>query len=431
MGLAFRWRSFRVFMAGSFVSWAGDWMDLAALNWAVLTLTGSPLALGLINACRLVPVFALSLPAGVLADRHDRRKLLMALQAGVMVLTFVVGGLVAVRAPFWLFAVTVTVRSVLAAMTPPVRNALVSNLVPAVALPSAVASQTAVMNLARIVGPAVAGLLLVLLPMEGVFFLNGASFALVLLTLAVLRPEAREPVRGGGRVGADVREALTYVRQTPAIQSLLVLAVVPMVFGFPYSALMPLFARDLLGLGPEGFGLLLSAAGVGALGGSVWLALRRRGLEGAGRWLVLSVLAFGLALLGFVAAPGFVLAAAAVFFVGLSSQVYRTMSRITLQVEVPDRLRGRILSVALMDRGLIPLGAVLLGAVAEWAGTVWAGSVMGGGCIVVTLGMLAVRRQIWHIGAVVSPAESARRCGPIRSRGGTWFRCAAWFRGRS
>jgi MFS family permease len=394
---ALRSPSYLLFLAGSFVSWVGDWMDLAALNWVVLQLTGSALDLGLINACRLVPVFALSVPAGVLADRHDRRQLLIALQVGLMGLTFAVGYLVAIRAPFGLFALAVTARAVLAAMVPPVRNVLVPDLVPPGALAHAIAGQMAVMNLARILGPAAAGTLLALVSMESVFWINGASFAFVLLTLTVVRAERpAEPARRAG-LGADVAEAIAYVKGNRAVRSLLVLAVVPMVFGFPYTVLMPLFARDLLGVGPAGFGGLLSAAAAGALAGSAWLVVRR-GVAGPGRWLVGSIIAFGLALLAFAAARSFLPAAVALFFAGLSSQVYRAMSRITLQVQVPAHLRGRILSIALMDRGFIPLGAVLLGGLAEWLGAFGVGVVMGSGCVAVTLAVLAVRPRIWHLG---------------------------------
>ena len=147
-------------MSGSFVTRVGDWMDLVALNWAVLQFTNSPLHLGIINACRLVPTFLLSIPAGILADRYDRRKLLIWLQIGMMLLTFCLGYLVEARQSFWLFAFIVTLRSMLAAMDPPIRNALIPNLVPQSSMASAIAINTMVINLSRIIGPAIAGALI-------------------------------------------------------------------------------------------------------------------------------------------------------------------------------------------------------------------------------------------------------------------------------
>jgi MFS family permease len=371
-------------------------MTWVALNWAVFELTGSALHLGLINACRMVPAFLLSVPAGVLADRSDRRRLLILLQVGIMPSTLCVGFLLAADSPFWLLAVVVTLRSGLMAVVIPVRNSLIPNLVPESQVASAVAVDTAVRNLSRIVGPAIAGTLLAVMEVEDVFWISGCSIVAVLLSLFVVRPESNRDAVSNKNMKADIQEAAVYVMNSPTVQSLLILAVVPMVFAFPYTAMMPLFAEDLLQLGPEGLGILLSVAAAGALVGSAWLSLGSE-TEGAGKWLVCSTIAFGLFLLLFMIAETLVTAAAMMFLVGLASSTYRTMSRVTLQTRVPDRLRGRILSIALMDRGLMPLGAILIGAVAEWAGTLWAGVVMGGGCVAVTLAVLAARRQIWSL----------------------------------
>jgi MFS transporter, DHA1 family, staphyloferrin A biosynthesis exporter len=388
-------RSFGIFAAGNLVSQAGEWMTLVALNWAVLEFTGSALYLGLINACRLVPAFLLSVPAGVLADRSDRRKPLILLQAGTMLSTFCIGYLLAADSPFWLLAVVVTLRSVLMAVVTPVRNALIPNLVPESQVASAVAIDSGVRNLSRIVGPAIAGTMLAVMEVADVFWISACSIVAVLLSLFVVHPESnRDAV--SNNIKADIQEAAVYVKNSPSVQSLLILAVVPMVFAFPYTTMMPLFAEDLLQLGPEGLGILLSVAAAGALVGSAWLSLGSE-TEGAGKWLVCSIIGFGLFLLLFMIAETLVMAAVMMFLVGLASTTYRTMSRVTIQTQVPDRLRGRILSIALMDRGLMPLGAILIGAVAEWAGPLCAGVVMGGGCIVVTLAVLAARRQIWSL----------------------------------
>ncbi len=370
-------------------------MTLVALNWAVLESTGSALYLGLINACRLIPAFVLSVPAGVLADRIDRRKLLMLLQAGTMLLTFCVGYLLAAASPFWLLAVAVTLRSILMAMVAPVRNSLIPDLVPEGQVASAVAVDSAVRNLSRILGPAIAGALLAVTEAADVFWIGGCSIVAVLLSLLVVRPRSSRDA-ASSNMRADIREAAVYVRNDRVVRSLLVLAVAPMVFAFPYTAMMPLFAEDLLRLGPEGLGILLSAAAAGALVGSAWLSLGRE-TGGAGRWLVCSTLSLGLFFLLFISTQTLTAASITVFLVGLASSTYRTTSRVALQTRVPDRLRGRIMSIALMDRGLMPLGAILIGAVAQWAGALWAGVVMGGGCVVVTLAVLAARREIWHL----------------------------------
>jgi MFS family permease len=165
-------------------------MTLVALNWAVLEFTGSALYLGLINACRMVPAFLLSVPAGVLADRSDRRKLLILLQAGTMLSTFCVGYLLAADSPFWPLAVVVTLRSVLMAMIIPVRNALIPNLVPESQVASAVAVDSGVRNISRIVGPAIAGTLLAVMEVADVFWISACSIVAVLLSLFVVHPES-------------------------------------------------------------------------------------------------------------------------------------------------------------------------------------------------------------------------------------------------
>ena len=393
---ALRSRTFNIFMAGSLVTRVGDWMDLVALNWAVLQFTNSPLYLGLVNACRLVPTFILSVPAGILADRYDRRRLLIWIQLGMMVLTFCLGYLVEAKQSFWCFVSIVTLRSMLAAMDPPIRNALVPELVTKSSMTSAIAINTTVIHLSRIMGPAIAGVLLTVTEMANLFYINAWGTLGVLFSLLMIRSHSFPNSDKKGGVKTTLREAADYVKSQPSVQSLLILAIVPMIFGFPYTTMMPLFARDLLQLGPKGLGMLLSVSSIGALVGTTWLSLGKA-IKGEGKWLIYSIMGFGLSLLLFIGTTNVFMAATSMFLVGLTSQIYRTMSRITLQMHVPNQLRGRIMSIALMDRGFIPLGAILIGAIASWAGTFWAGIVMGTGCIGITLLIVARRRQIWNL----------------------------------
>lgn len=393
---ALRSKAFRIFMSGSLITRVGDWMDLVALNWAVLQLTNSPIHLGIINACRLVPTFLLSIPAGILADRYDRRKLLIWIQIGIMLLTFCLGYLVEVKSPFWLFAFIVTVRSILAAMDPPIRNALIPNLVSQGSMASAIAINTMVINLSRMIGPAIAGVLMAIIGIAELFYINAWGTLGVLFSLLMIRTDSfsTHEKRKGGKT--TFGEAADYVKSHPSVQSLLILAIVPMIFGFPYTTMLPLFSRDLLNLGPGGFGILLSISSIGAIVGTTWLSLGKE-IKGAGKWLIYSIIGFGLSLLLLIGTTSLFVAGIAMFLIGLTSQTYRTLSRITLQMQVPERLRGRVLSIALMDRGFIPLGAILIGAIAAWKGTVWAGSVMGLGCIVTTLVIVIKKRQILNL----------------------------------
>jgi MFS family permease len=388
--------SFRTYLGGSLVASVGEWMDIVALNWATLQLTDSPMHLALINACRLVPVFLLSFPAGLLADRYNRRKLLIAIQTLVTLLTLGIGAILWMKMGFLAFAAVVALRSALMAMDPPVRNSMLPNLVEESAVPSAIALNTTVLNLSRIIGPATAGLLLTVIDPARIFFVSAATLAIELLCLCLIRMRPQTGASKPKMTKAGCAEAFAYIRRHPNVQSLLILAIVPMVFGFPYTSMMPLFAQDLYDLGPDGFGALLSVSAVGAIVGSFWLSLVGDRI-GSGKWLITSVIGFGISLISFMLMDSFFAASCAMFLVGLTSQTYRTLSRMTIQMEVPDHLRGRIMSIALMDRGFIPLGALLIGFVATHYGTLQAGLMMGCGCVLITLLMLGVRRQIWNI----------------------------------
>lgn len=397
---------YRAFMAGSLVGRIGDWLDLVALNWATLQLTNSPMHLALVNVCRLAPVFLLSVPAGILADRHDRRRLLMLIQVASAVLTLGLGLLIHRHAAFWLFALVVTLRACLSAMDAPVRNALLPNLAPPERMAQAVALNAAQMNLARVIGPALAGGMLAVAPAIWLFVLNAASCLFALASMAFVPATPRTPRKA--KAGGDLQEAVAFVLGAPTVQSLLILAIAPMVFGFPYTAMLPLFVRDLTGLGPTAFGALLTISAVGSLLGSSRLAVSADRQE-SGKWLILSLAGFGLSLGLFFCSKGWVPAAIAMFLVGLTSQTYRTLSRITLQAEIPDALRGRIMSIALMDRGFIPLGTLLVGAIAARFGSGWAGATMALGSLAVTAGIVLLRPEIWRLSPVASDGDQARQ----------------------
>jgi len=392
--------SYWIFMAGSLVSRIGDWMDLVALNWAVLTFTNSPFYLALINACRLLPVFVFSVPAGYLADRYDRRMLLILVQAAMMVMTMALATLIMVHGPVWSFALVVAVRSCIATMDPPIRQALIPALAPQGRMAGAIAMSQSQMNLARVIGPSISGGLLTVAPLPLVFWINAASSLAVLASLLVIRP--REAVASNKKRAfkAGTREALAYVSGRPVVGALILLSIAPMVFGFPYTSMMAMFARNLFHFNAAQMGGLVTASAVGAVIGSSVLSFGED-FKPSGILLAGSVAAFGASLLVFINSRGFVFAAIALVAVGIAAHAYRTLTRIALQLEVPDELRGRIMSVALMDRGFIPLGAMLISLIAQGCGVWWAGVFMGVGCLVSALLPLCFQRQF----AVLYPSK--------------------------
>ena len=380
-------------MAGTLVSRTGEWMDLVTLNWVALQMTNSPLHLGLINACRLVPTFLMSLPAGILADRYDRGQLLMLTQAASAALTLLLALVAANSASFWLFAGVVTLRAMASSMDAPIRSALIPQLVGPDQVSRAVALQSTLLSMSRILGPALGGILMGMLGAPAVFAISAGLIALALPLTAGLRSNTpRRPAASR----AGLSDALAYLKGEPLIQALMLLAIVPMIFGFPYTAMMPLFVRDVIGLGPQGLGILLSVTAIGALLGSGRLSVMGEGSH-AGRWLIVSLLAFGGSLMLLMQTRSLPAAALVMGLVGLTGQTYRTLSRISLQTRVPDHLRGRVMSIALMDRGFIPLGALLIGLIAGWAGAWTAGMAMGVGCIGITLLVLLRSRSLLRL----------------------------------
>lgn len=269
-------------------------------------------------------------------------------------------------------------------MEPVVRHALIPSLVAKESLPNAIAVNVAVWNLSRFIGPAVAGTLMLYMGPEMLILLNGLSTLAVLWSIWLL-PLTTDT--HGNHTMADkssgIRDAFRYIRSHPTVLSLLLLAVVPMVFAFPYTSLLSVFARDFLKVGPESCGALLSLSALGALTGSLYLSFGKP-VHRPGLWLLGSIVMFGLFLICFLFSFSFWQALASMFAAGLFSQIYRTMSRITLQMQIDDEFRGRLTSIALMDRGFIPLGALIFGAVAEWNSALMAGLAMAAGCMLFT-----------------------------------------------
>lgn len=386
--------SFRRFTYGSLLTRSADWMELTILNWVVYERTNSAFMLGLLNACRLIPVFMFSLPAGVLADRFSRQKILIinyfTLFLAGLTTAFVVDNEYSVTA----LLIVVALKSIFTTVETSVRNAFLSDLVEKSMLPSAISIQTTIINLARMTGPALAGLLLVYFPAGWMMYFVSAGSLIVLISLLFVEPLEKgqdwKPKAGK----KPMKSAWNYIKNEPKVQSILLIAIAPMVFGFPYTTMLPLFSKELFDLGPNGFGLLLSISSLGAIGASVMLS--NGSPNNPGRILILSSLSFGVLLTLFMLfKQSLIMIHLLMFMIGFASQYYRTLSRVILQLNVEEQFRGRVLSIALMDRGFIPLGALLTGAVGSLFGAMTAGLFMGIGCIFSTLVIAKARKDFW------------------------------------
>lgn len=385
--------TYRRFLYGSFFVRTADWMELTILNWVVYQWTSSAFALGALNACRLLPVFIFSPAAGSAADRFQRKHSLIILYSALFLMTVLMTFNIQDQSSFGMLTFIIVLKSILMSFEVPIRNAYLSDIVPVSMLTSAITLQTTCINVARMIGPALAGVLLASYHPALLLIYVSVGTLFVLLSLWTI-PQGEQHVNKRNHTHKSIRETWHYLKKEPAIPPILLLAIAPMIFGFPYTTMLPLLSDELMDTGSEGFGLLLSISSAGAIISTAVLSWRQPST--GGKWLILSSLGFGVSLILFTVFSHIkVLVFILIFLVGFSSQYYRTLSRVIVQLKAAEEHRGRILSIALMDRGYIPLGSILIGFVANTLGAYSAGLSMGIGTIVTTLIISQCNRRMW------------------------------------
>jgi MFS family permease len=348
------------------VSLVGFWMQTVAQAWLVYRLSGSELALGAVAFAAYVPVLCLAPVAGVIADRVDKWRLILVTQSTAMVLAIVLGTLVAlgwVTVP--LVAAFACVLGAVGAFDLPTRQAFIVEMVGPEDLPGAIALNASIFNTARVVGPAIAGGLVATAGEAPCFFLNGASYLAVLWALAGMRLDGRRaPVaRAEGR---DLRAGLRYVRQQPAQAALLLALGLVSALGLQANVLMPSLAQRTFGRGATGYGLLLTAYGIGAVSSALRLASRRYTRAEHRRTLLAGLAIQALGLLGVALSPSFPAAVACQLVAGLGMIRFTATTNTLIQLLVDDDYRGRVMGLhTVMFMGTAPLGSLLLGAIAE------------------------------------------------------------------
>ena len=366
---ALQYRNFTLLWTGLIVSNVGTWMQNVAQGWLVLQLTNSPLWLGLLGLSFALPMIVLPLVGGAVTDRVHRIRLLYITQTGLMLNAFALAlltwlGVVNV----WHILATSFIGAALLAFDNPARQALLPELVPPRDLLNALSLNSATYNGAALIGPAIAGALLAPLGAGSLFFLNGVSYLAVLFALMAMRDVRTHS--GGKRVslGEAMLTGLAYAWRTRRILALLVLSALAAFFGRSYQIFLPIFARDIWHSGPEGYGLLLSAAGGGALVGAFGLAAIRQ-LKRQGAVMIVSGLLFSVSIIAFAVSPSLVIGIVLLFIGGGLSTVFGTIIATFVQVATPNELRGRVMSLyAVTLIGLPSLGALGSGASAELLG---------------------------------------------------------------
>jgi predicted MFS family arabinose efflux permease len=365
-------RDYRIFFAAQFVGLVGSWMQSVAQAWLVLQLTDSPLRLGLLSALQFGPVLLFSVVTGVVADRLPKRRLLVATQLVLAALALALAGLTATDVVrYWHVAVLAALAGLANAVDMPTRQAFVIELVGKDDVVNAVALNSAAFNAARVVGPAAAGLLIASVGVAPAFALNGTGFVVVAAGLLRLRTDGRPSGRAGTTMVQEIAEGVRYAARTPRIVAILGILFVVSLCVFNFAVYVPLLARHVLRLGPEGFGFLMAALGVGAVAGALTLAMRGSRLPSVASVFVAAAIATaGLVALALV--RDFWMAVIVLVVTGFSGIVAVAAGNTSLQLTAPDELRGRVMSLfTLVYGGVFPIGAAIVGAISEaWSVTV-------------------------------------------------------------
>jgi MFS family permease len=388
-----RHRNYRIFFTGQVVSLAGTWMQNVALAWLVIELSGSPLAIGALAFCRFVPFTVFGLAAGVVADRIDSRKLVMVTQAAAMVISIALAVVTLTgTATLGIVYALAAIGGVALAFDAPGRQSLTFQMVGPRELPNAVALNSGLFNGSRVIGPAIAGLLIAAVGTGVCFALNAVSFLAVLTALALVREEELRPVvrDHSARLVDGIRHAFSYAWNDPQLRLVLGVVTVVSTVGFNFHVLVPLLAADTLHVGPEGFGLLSAAFGAGALVGALSAATFR---EASWRLFTIGTASFGVFALLLAPVHSAFLAAAVLFCVGISFTLFTANANALVQLAAPDHLRGRLISLYLFAfLGLAPIGGLFAGWLAEIGGTTLAFGVAGAVSLA-TIGFANMRRD--------------------------------------
>jgi len=363
-------RNFQLFFSGQLISLIGTWMQTVAQSWLVYRLTGSSLLLGSVGFASQFPVFVVAPLGGIVADRYNRHRVVIATQSASMILAFILAILtLSSRVQIWQIFVLAALLGVVNAFDLPARQSFIVDMVGKEDLMNAIALNSSMFNAARIVGPAVAGVLVARIGEGWCFLANGLSYIAVIVGLLLMRPPRPYYLGSSASPLEHFVEGFRFAWGNAPIRALLLLLGLVSLVGMPYTVLMPIFADRILHGGARGLGILMGATGVGALLGALTLATRQ-GVRGLSRWVAFSCAGFGLSLVLFALSRVFWLSTALLLPVGFCMMLEMSSSNTLIQSMVPDQLRGRVMAMyAMVFMGLAPFGALFAGASAERIGS--------------------------------------------------------------
>jgi len=366
---ALQYRNFQLFFSGQLISLIGTWMQNLAQPWLVYRLTGSTLLLGGISFSSQIPIFLFSTVGGIVADRYSRHRVVIATQTLSMLLALALAALTLTHTvQIWHIFVLSALLGVVNAFDIPARQSFIVEMVGKADLMNAIALNSSMFNASRVVGPAIAGILVAAIGEGWCFFANGISYIAVIVGLLLMHVEPRERMADRGSALGNVIEGFRFVIRSRPIHALLILLGIASVSGMPFTVLMPVFADRILHGGPKALGWLTGCAGVGALAAALALASRQT-LKGLSVWVASAATAFGVGLVIFAMSRTFLFSAAILVPVGFALMLQMGSSNTLIQSMVPDQLRGRVMGVySMMMMGMAPFGGLLAGVAADRLG---------------------------------------------------------------
>jgi len=366
---AFQYRDFRFFWFGQLISLSGTWMQSVAQGWLVYSLTKSPFYLGLVAAAGSLPILLFTLAGGIAADRFRKRNLLLLTQALSIMPALFLGILTDINIiAVWQVALLAAVLGTINAFDMPARQSFIFEMVGKENLTNAIALNSAAFHGARMVGPVIAGIAIAHLGLPACFYLNAVSFVAVIIALSKIRVEGEVRESSNG-IMRDFTEGIKYIKSKSEIYRIMLLIAVFGLIGMPFINLLPVFAVEVLGKGPEGFGFLVGATGIGALTAALFLSFRRD-IKEKNRFMFFSTLCFSILLFVFSLSTIFYLSIALLIFIGWSMLSFFATANSFIQLSVSDNMRGRAMSVyTFVFLGTAPIGNSIMGMAADAIGT--------------------------------------------------------------
>ena len=388
---AFKSRNYRLFFSGQSISLVGTWMQKTAVSWVVYSLTHSTLMLGVSLFASQFPSFLLTLIGGVVSDRYNRYKVLLITQVASMVQAVLLALLILTKHyNVWEVLGLSVMLGTINAFDVPARQSLVYEMVEDKSdLPNALALNSSMVNLSRLIGPGLAGIILEKFGDDVCFFLNAFSFVAVICSLLMMRLPKYVPKKITKNVFEELKDGYNYIKRTPSISFIIIMLGLISLFVLPYSTLIPYYARDVVKGTASTFGIIDSCIGLGALCGAIFLASLKPG-SNLKKVLAINTLIFGTGLVLFSHEGNYPLALifATVSGFGMMSQI--TISNTIIQTTVDMNMRGRVISFyAMAFFGMQPIGGLLIGAISKWAGTM--NTLLGEGIMALLIGLLHLR----------------------------------------